>query len=87
MAQAMQQVEEVRLRMQRASERIELDGTPAEGTLVKKKTKKKSKKQAGTGALGAPDETTSELTAVKKKKKRKDPEKRARENEPPSALQ
>lgn len=87
MAQAMQQVEEVRLRMQRASERIELDGTPAEGTLVKKKTKKKSKKQAGTGSLDAPDEPTSELTAVKKKKKRKDPEKRARENEPPSVLQ
>jgi AP-3 complex subunit delta-1 len=43
MTKAMQQVEEVRLRMQRASERIQLEGTPAEGTLVKKK-KKKAKK-------------------------------------------
>lgn len=84
MAKAMQQVEEVRLRMQRASERIELDGTPAEGTLVKKKTKKKPKKQAGTDNLDG-DENT-EVTTVKKKKKRKDPSKRTAENEPPSTF-
>ncbi|KAJ5630542.1 uncharacterized protein N7484_010642 [Penicillium longicatenatum] len=45
MRKAMQNVEQMRLRMQRASERIELEGTPAEGTLVKKK-KKKGKKGA-----------------------------------------
>ncbi|KAJ5591769.1 uncharacterized protein N7459_002138 [Penicillium hispanicum] len=44
MKNAMQNVEQIRLRMQRASERIQLEGTPAEGTLVKKK---KSKKQTG----------------------------------------
>ncbi|CAG8168894.1 unnamed protein product [Penicillium olsonii] len=83
MANAMRQVEEVRLRMQRASERIELDGTPAEGTLVKKK-KKKPKKQAGSGS---PDATKAlpESSAIRKKKKRKDCEKQAEENEPPSA--
>ncbi|KAJ5818279.1 hypothetical protein N7474_003870 [Penicillium riverlandense] len=43
MIKAMQRVEEVRLRMQRASERIQLEGTPAEGTLVKRKKKKKKK--------------------------------------------
>ncbi|KAJ5157571.1 AP-3 complex subunit delta [Penicillium canariense] len=41
MRKAMQNVEQMRLRMQRASERIQLQGTPAEGTLVKKKGKKK----------------------------------------------
>ncbi|KAM0802583.1 AP-3 complex subunit delta [Usnea florida] len=43
MAKALADVERLRLEMQRASERIQAtDGTPAEGTLVKKK-KKKSK--------------------------------------------
>ncbi|CAG8419536.1 unnamed protein product [Penicillium salamii] len=83
MAKAMHQVEEARLRMQRASERIELDGTPAEGTLVKKK-KKKSKKPADSGSLDATGEPPSEISTVRKKKKRKDSEKRA-EHEPPSA--
>ncbi|KAJ5802242.1 uncharacterized protein N7503_004692 [Penicillium pulvis] len=46
MRKAMQNVEQMRLRMQRASERIELEGTPAEGTLVKKKGKKGKKGQA-----------------------------------------
>ncbi|KAJ5766397.1 uncharacterized protein N7511_004013, partial [Penicillium nucicola] len=66
MIKAMQQVEEVRLRMQRASERIQLDGTPAEGTLVKKK-KKKAKKNT--------DENPAEPCIKKKKKKTKGPEK------------
>lgn len=42
MMKAMQNVEQVRLRMQRASERIQLEGAPAEGTLVRKKKKKKA---------------------------------------------
>ena len=42
MAKALADVERLRLEMQRASERIQAtDGTPAEGTLVKKKRKKK----------------------------------------------
>jgi AP-3 complex subunit delta-1 len=66
MIKAMQQVEEVRLRMQRASERIQLEGTPAEGTLVKKK-KKKAKKNV--------DEEPAEPIVRRKKKKIKGPEK------------
>ena len=47
MAKALADVERLRLEMQRASERIQAtDGTPAEGTLVKKK-KKKMKNLAG----------------------------------------
>lgn len=46
MAKALGEVERLRLEMQRASERIQAtDGTPAEGTLVKKKKKKKKLKQ------------------------------------------
>lgn len=51
MKKAMQNVEQVRLRMQRASERIGLEGIPAEGTLVKKK--KKSKKHIASQASDA----------------------------------
>ena len=46
MAKALADVERLRLEMQRASERIQAtDGTPAEGTLVKKKKKKKKLKR------------------------------------------
>jgi AP-3 complex subunit delta-1 len=84
MAKAMQQVEEVRLRMQRASERIELDGTPAEGTLVKKK-KKKARKHADKDSRDAVDEHSAEITAGKKKKKKREFEKPAGETSPPKA--
>ena len=67
MIKAMQQVEEVRLRMQRASERIQLEGTPAEGTLIKKK-KKKAKKNVD-------EEPAEPIVRRKKKKKIKGPEK------------
>ena len=44
MTRALAEVERLRLEMQRASERIQAtDGTPAEGTMVKKKKKKKLK--------------------------------------------
>jgi len=47
MEKALAEVERLRLEMQRASERIQaVDGTPAEGTLVKKKEKKKTKGKA-----------------------------------------
>lgn len=52
MRKAMQNVEQMRLRMQRASERIELEGIPAEGTLVKKKKGKKGKKAQATDPSG-----------------------------------
>ena len=86
MAKALAEVERLRLEMQRASERIQAtDGTPAEGTLVKKKKKKKLK--LATGEIEAQYENrqpdvdvdpvqTSQDTQViptmrKKKKKRK----------------
>lgn len=62
MRKAMQNVEQVRLRMQRASERIGLEGTPAEGTMVKKK--KKSKKHMGS------EPSDAAKSAGKKKKKK-----------------
>ncbi|KAL8694143.1 MAG: hypothetical protein Q9218_001140 [Villophora microphyllina] len=46
MARALQEVERLRLEMQRASERVQIsDGMTPEGTLVKKKKKKKARKQ------------------------------------------
>lgn len=41
MATAMKEIEKARLEMQRASERVYLEGTPSEGTLVKKRRKQK----------------------------------------------
>lgn len=58
MAKAMQKVEKVRLEMQRASERIHPKDVPAEGTLVKKKTDRKTRHGAG--------------PSVRKKKKQSD---------------
>jgi AP-3 complex subunit delta-1 len=78
MAKAMQQVEDVRLRMQRASERIELDGTPAEGTLVKKK-KKKAKKPADAGSPDFLNQDPTELNVGKKKKKKRESKKPSEE--------
>lgn len=66
MRRAMQNVEQVRLRMQRASERIQLEGIPAEGTLVKKKKKKGKKKH--TTSQGQMEST--ELTKPRGKKKK-----------------
>ncbi|KAJ5555460.1 hypothetical protein N7535_007895 [Penicillium sp. DV-2018c] len=72
MAQAMQQVEEVRLQMQRASERIQLEGIPAEGTLVKKK-KKKTKKHIYPAVQGVSpmDNDSTGLADGKKRRKKK----------------
>ncbi|KAJ5210285.1 Armadillo-like helical, partial [Penicillium cf. griseofulvum] len=81
MARAMQQVEEVRLRMQRASERIQLEGIPAEGTLVKKKKKTKKHvapdRDVGPGPEGP---TESAIGKKKRKKKTQEPEKLLGEN-------
>lgn len=73
MARALAAVERLRLEMQRASERIEAtDGTPAEGTLVKKKKKGKWKQQADeiTGPVQGPQDAEATLIVKKKQKKR-----------------
>ena len=83
MAKALAEVERLRLEMQRASERIQAtDGTPAEGTLVKKKKKRLKQPaeevevQYSEGKLEAndnpiPDSQDAEVTPVMKKKKKK----------------
>lgn len=62
MRKAMQEIERVRLEMQRAQERIEAKHIPEEGTLVKRKKKKTKVAQA---------ENADEEDAPKKKKKKK----------------
>ena len=75
MAQALAEVERLRMEMQRASERVQAQGIPPEGELVKKKKKKKRKDVLGNaGDEGAPEEQgpdTGEVIVKKKKKKRK----------------
>lgn len=61
MAQALREVQRLRLEMQRANERIQVaQGVPAEGVVVKKKKTKKAKPEEG-----------GEGSAVKAKKKKK----------------
>ncbi len=87
MARALAEVDRLRLEMQRASERIQAtDGTPAEGTMVKKKKKKKTRLkqsardiEAQDGELereadGDPSRGSKDAEAnpvIKKKKKKK----------------
>jgi len=82
MAKALAEVERLRLEMQRTSERVQAtDGTPPEGTLVKKKKKKKvkllgsgiSEKEVWPSAID-PAQASQDVGAipvVKKKKKKK----------------
>ncbi|KFZ17712.1 hypothetical protein V502_04445 [Pseudogymnoascus sp. VKM F-4520 (FW-2644)] len=83
MAKAMQEVEKLRLEMQRANERIQAaQGVPPEGTVVKKKTKKKVK-AVGDEATGKSEskvrskkkaeqvDGSADVTTVKPKKKKK----------------
>lgn len=68
MAQAMKEVERLRLEMQRANERIQVaQGVDVEGTVVKKKKKKTMKPKAVGG------EEVGEPVATKVKKKKKKP--------------
>lgn len=67
MRKALQDVEKMRLRMQRASERIQLEGIPADGTLVKKKKKKKQ----SAARPQVDDIDSAELPRHKGKKKKK----------------
>jgi len=89
MAKALAEVERLRLEMQRASERIEAaQGVPADGTLVKRKKKKKpvtglptTAESAGGEASTAADggDAGEVVEKVKKKKKKK---KKVKEPEP-----
>lgn len=87
MARAMQEVERLRLEMQRASERIHAQGLPTEGALVKKKKKKKSTTEStryanegshdkydgapAPGSLKPSDEPDTVARVEKKRKKKK----------------
>ena len=81
MAKAMEEVERLRMEMQRAAERIQVaEDIPVNGTLVKKKTKKKRKPIVGATTEGevndgrpssATEDATNEDVAKRKKKKRK----------------
>ncbi|KAL8696623.1 MAG: hypothetical protein Q9201_007570 [Fulgogasparrea decipioides] len=60
MAKALQEVERLRLEMQRASERVQVsDGLLPEGTLVKKKKKKKVKKREVKDVVAGPSRAES----------------------------
>lgn len=70
MAQAVKEVERLRLEMQRANERIHVaQGVDVEGTVVKKK-KKKVVKPVITGQEGGESGETAVATQAKKKKKK-----------------
>ncbi|KAI9717314.1 MAG: hypothetical protein M1812_004841 [Candelaria pacifica] len=79
MAKAMREVERLRLEMQRASERIEAaKGVPPEGTMVKRKKKKKARiaevsgdSNPAEGVGEVHDVGDTEKPKVKKKKKKK----------------
>ncbi|KAI1438195.1 adaptin N terminal region-domain-containing protein [Xylaria sp. CBS 124048] len=76
MAQAMKEVERLRLEMQRANERIQVaQGVDAAGTVVKKKkkttTKASKKSTAATGEGGKGEDGGAEGVNVVKKKKKK----------------
>ena len=74
MAKALAEVERLRLEMQRASERIQAtDGTPAEGILVKKKKKLKSKHTIGEASSTQELQDAEATPVVKKKKKKRKP--------------
>ncbi|XXH00285.1 hypothetical protein Hte_006627 [Hypoxylon texense] len=75
MAQAMKEVERLRLEMQRANERIQVaQGVDAAGTVVKKKKAKKPKVVAAEGAGGgdtaADGDNNGASVKIKKKKKK-----------------
>lgn len=77
MVRAMHEVEKVRLEMQRASERIHLQGTPAEGTPIKRRKKKDCRKRIvarsegfSSVSQGSQRPRDSGTVAQKKKKKK-----------------
>jgi AP-3 complex subunit delta-1 len=64
MIRAMQEVERLRLKMQRASERINARGIPAEGTLVKKRGRKEKKRQSNKQSEGLEETLRDENNAA-----------------------
>lgn len=72
MARALAEVERLRMEMQRASERVQVEGMPPEGEPVKKKKKKKRKDVLGRQEGEDEDaDARGEEAVVKKKKKKK----------------
>ena len=76
MAKALAEVERLRLEMQRASERVQVaDGAPAEGTLVKKKKRRKSKPAVGEESAVKESDQGEQghgtIAVIKKKKKKR----------------
>ena len=59
------------MQMQRASERIQLEGIPAEGTLVKKKKKTKKHVASDRDVGSVVEDPTEPATGKKKKRKKK----------------
>jgi AP-3 complex subunit delta-1 len=93
MAKAMKEVERLRLEMQRAQERIQPRDAPDEGTVVRRKKKKKPRVEL----LGEPTEEGANgdgglVTKRKKKKKRREDESEPHElsagdEQPPEPLE
>lgn len=77
MKKAMQNVEQMRLSMQRASERIQLEGIPTEGTLIKKKKSRKKVTSSSTPEVNI-DDGSSQPAELKKKKRKERKEKSAK---------
>jgi AP-3 complex subunit delta-1 len=77
MKKAMRNVEQMRLRMQRASERIQLEGIPTEGTLIKKKKSRKKVTSSSTPEVNI-DDGSSQPAELKKKKRKEREEKSAK---------
>ncbi|KAK5173671.1 AP-3 complex subunit delta [Saxophila tyrrhenica] len=71
MANAMKEVERLRLEMQRAQERIQPRDTAEEGMVVKRKKKKKARVEALDDQPAQEDAVGGEGATVKKKKKKK----------------
>ena len=73
MARALAEVERLRMEMQRASERVQVEGIPPEGTLVKKKKKKKRKDvlstEGGSADMHVQQDDLGEKVKKKKRKK------------------
>lgn len=71
MAKALAEVERLRMEMQRASERVQVEGGPPEGELVKKRKKKRKDVLRKEDSVGEGLGQDGEEAVVKKKKKKK----------------
>ena len=86
MANALAEVERLRLEMQRESDRVEAaDGAPAEGTLVKQKMRRKVKPRSGSQSLRE-GQTFKSAVPVTKRKRPKKKQQQSRELDSGGAL-